>query len=209
MKVFLLLLFYSFELFLAALLALDMEAMLLRDMVNQVEFEIPENVLIALIEDFKYWNKFSILFTFLLLSIKCFLIALVLYSGLFFANLHQGVKLWTLFHVAVMAESILIVAGIVKIIFGAFYNFTYSEFSLFYPLSVLSLMDFKSIQSIWYYPLQLLNLFEVFYCLLLVYFFNQEVEIGKANSSKVVLGSYLFSITFWLILIMFLTLNFT
>jgi hypothetical protein len=209
MKVFLLILFYSFELFLAALLALDMEAMLLREMVNQVEFEIPENVFIAMIEDFKYWNKFSILFTFLLLSIKCFLVALVLYGGLFFATLHQGVKLWTLFHVAVMAESILIVAGIVKIIFGAFSNFTYSEFSLFYPLSVLSLLDLETIQPIWFYPLQLLNLFEVFYCLFLVYFFNQEVEIGRANGSKVVLGSYLFSVTFWLILIMFLTLNFT
>lgn len=208
-KTFTLLAFYAICLFLLSFLILDSETMLMTELANQVEIEIPENVLLDMLEDMRYWNKFSVIFTFLILSIKCFLMALVLYAGLFFANKHQGVKLISLFKVAVYAESIIVLAGMVRVIIGSFSDLTYTEFSLFYPLSVLSFLDMSSIQPLWYYPLQLLNVFEIIYIFLLIYFFSQEIEIKKTESSKVVLGSYLFSMSFWLILILFLTLNFT
>jgi hypothetical protein len=135
--------------------------------------------------------------------------ALILYAGLFFANKHQGIKLGSLFMVAVYAESIIVVGGMLKVILGAALDLTYSEFSLFAPLSVLSMLDISSVQPIWYYPLQLLNVFEVLYCILLIYFLSQELDFKKTDSSKVVLGSYAFSMSFWVILILFLTLNFT
>lgn len=209
MRVFLILTFYSICLFIVGYLLIDIESMMKAEFANQVEIEIPENVLLDMLEDMRYWNKFSVIFTFLILSIKSFLMALVLYAGLFFANRHQGVKLGSLFKVAVYAESIIVLAGMVKVVFGAFSDFTYTEFSLFYPLSVLSFLNPEAIQPLWYYPLQLLNVFEIIYIFLLIYFFSQEIEIKNTESSKVVLGSYLFSMSFWLILILFLTLNFT
>ncbi|EOZ99322.1 hypothetical protein A33Q_0700 [Indibacter alkaliphilus LW1] len=209
MKVFGLLAFYALSLFIIGFLMLDIETMIMAELANQVEIEIPENVLLEMLEEMKYWNKFSIFFTFFILSIKCFLMSLVLYAGLFFANSHQGVKLGSLFKVAVYAESIIVLAGMVKVAFGALSDFTYTEFSLFYPLSVLSFLNPEAIQPLCYYPLQLLNVFEIIYIFLLIYFFSQEIEIKKTESSKVVLGSYLFSMSFWLILILFLTLNFT
>lgn len=209
MRVFLILTFYSICLFIVGYLLIDIESMMKAEFANQVEIEIPENVLLDMLEDMRYWNKFSVFFTFLILVLKCFLMALVLYAGLFFANRHQGVKLVCLFKVAVYAESVIVLAGLIKVIFGSFSDFTYTEFSLFYPLSVLSFLDRTTIQPLWYYPLQLLNVFEIIYIILLIYFFSQEIEIRKIESSKVVLGSYLFSISFWLILILFLTLNFT
>ncbi|MCH7400936.1 hypothetical protein ACFOUP_02475 [Belliella kenyensis] len=209
MRVFGLLAFYAICLFVVGFLMLDTEAMLVSELAHQVEIEIPENVLLDMLEEMRYWSKFSALLTLVLLTIKCFLMALVLYAGLFFANRHQGVKLGRLFKVAVYAESIIVIAGMVKVVIGAFSDFTYTEFSLFYPLSVLSFLDPEAIQPLWYYPLQLLNVFEIIYIFLLIYFFSQEIEIKKAESSKVVLGSYLFSMSFWLILILFLTLNFT
>jgi hypothetical protein len=209
MKVFALLFFYAFGLFVVGFFMLDTEGMLMKELASRVEIEIPENVMLDMLDNMKYWSRFSALFTFLVLTIKCFLMALVLYAGLFFANMHQGVKLGNLFKVAVYAESIIVLAGMVKVVFGAFCDFTYTEFSLFYPLSVLSFLNPEAIQPLWYYPLQLVNVFEIIYCFLLVYFFSQELQLGKSDSSKVVLGSYLFSISFWLILILFLTLNFT
>ncbi|EKB47423.1 hypothetical protein [Cecembia lonarensis] len=209
MKVFGLLAFYALSLFIIGFLMLDIESMIMAELANQVEIEIPENVLLEMLEEMKYWNKFSVLFTFLILTIKCFLMGLVLYAGLFFANRHQGIKLGSLFKVAVYAESIIVLAGMVKVAFGALSDFTYTEFSLFYPLSVLSFLKPEAIQPLWYYPLQLLNVFEIIYIFLLIYYFSQEIEIKKTESSKVVLGSYLFSMSFWLILILFLTLNFT
>lgn len=209
MKAILILVFYSIALCLVGFVLLDLEGMLTAELAGQIELEIPENVLLDMLEDMRYWNKFSILFTFLILMIKCFLMALILYAGLFFANKYQGVKLGSLFTVAVYAESIIVLGGMLKVIIGAQSNLTYSEFTLFAPLSVLSMLDISSVHSIWYYPLQLLNVFEVVYCLLLIYFFSQELNIQKSESSKVVMGSYAFSMSFWLILILFLTLNFT
>jgi hypothetical protein len=209
MKTVLILVFYSIALFLVGFILLDLEGMLTAELASQIELDIPENVLLDMLEEMRYWNKFSILFTFLILTIKCFLMALILYAGLFFANKYQGVKLGSLFTVAVYAESIIVLGGMLKVIIGAQSNLTYSEFTLFAPLSVLSMLDISSVHSIWYYPLQLLNVFEVVYCLLLIYFFSQELNIQKSESSKVVMGSYAFSMSFWLILILFLTLNFT
>lgn len=204
-----LLIFYASALFLVSFLLLDFEALLTSELANQNEIEIPENVLLDILEDMRYWNKFSVLLTFLILTIKCFLMALVLYAGLFFANKHHGVKLGSLFTISVYAESIIVLGGMLKVILGAASDLTYSEFSLFAPLSVLSMLDISSVQPIWYYPLQLLNVFEVIYCLLLIYFLSQELDFKKSESSKVVIGSYAFSMSFWMVLILFLTLNFT
>jgi hypothetical protein len=209
MKNVLILVFYSTALFFVGFILLDFEGMLTAELASQIELDIPENVLLDMLEDLRYWNKFSILFTFLILTIKCFLMALILYAGLFFANKYQGVTLGSLFTVAVYAESIIVLGGLLKVIIGAQSNLTYSEFTLFAPLSVLSMLEISSVHSIWYYPLQLLNVFEVVYCLLLIYFFSQELNLQKSESSKVVMGSYAFSMSFWLILILFLTLNFT
>lgn len=204
-----LLFFYASGLFLVSFLLLDFEALLTAELANHMEIEIPENALLDMLKEMQYWNKFSVLFTFLILTIKCFLMALVLYAGLFFANKHQGTKLGTLFKIAVYAESIIVFGGMLKVILGAASDLTYSEFSLFAPLSVLSVLDISSVQPIWYYPLQLLNVFEVIYCLLLIYFLSQELDFKKSESSKVVMGSYAFSMSFWMVLILFLTLNFT
>ncbi|MDR7129066.1 hypothetical protein J2X69_001401 [Algoriphagus sp. 4150] len=209
MRILLLLVFYSLSLFLISYFLLDVEGMVLNAFAEQTEMEIPENVLLDALEDMRYWNKFSVLFTFLLLLVKCCLIALILYAGLFFANLHKGANLAGLFKVAVFAESILVIAGLVKVVIVSAGDFTYNEFAVFYPLSVLGLFDLGELNSLLIYPLQLVNLFELAYCFLLVYFFKQEVVLPWGDSAKVVLTSYLFTLIFWLVLILFLTLNFT
>jgi hypothetical protein len=138
---------YSVALFLTGWLLLDMEGMLVKELAFGKELEIPENVLLDTLEDMRYWNRFSVLFTFLILIVKCFLMALVLYAGLFFANLHQGIRLGQLFRVTAFAEVALVFAGVVKVWVGAISEFTYSEFAIFYPLSLLSVLGVGGMPS--------------------------------------------------------------
>jgi hypothetical protein len=200
---------YSVALFLTGWLLLDVESMLVSELTANKELEIPENVLLDALEDMRYWNRFSVLFTFLILVVKCFLMALVLYGGLFFANLHQGIRLGNLFRVTAFAEVALVLAGVVKVWVGAMSEFTYSEFAIFYPLSLLSALGTEAVDPLLYYPLQIANLFEMLYCLLIVIFLRQELSFSTSQSIKVGLGSYAVSLLFWMVLILFLTLNFT
>lgn len=209
MRIFGLIALYAVALFLTGWLLLDVESMLVSELTSNKELDIPENVLLDALEDMRYWNRFSVLFTFLILVVKCFLMALVLYGGLFFANLHRGVRLGTLFRVTAFAEVALVLAGVVKVWVGAMSEFTYSEFAIFYPLSLLSSLGPESVDPLLYYPLQIANLFEMLYCVLLVVFLKQESSLTAAQSIKVGLGSYSVSLLFWMVLILFLTLNFT
>lgn len=200
---------YAVALFLTGWLLLDVESMLVSELTSNKELDIPENVLLDALEDMRYWNRFSVIFTFLILVIKCYLMALVLYGGLFFANLHQGVRLGTLFRVVAFAEVALVLAGVIKVWVGAIASFTYSEFAIFYPLSLLSVLGPEAVDPLLYYPLQIANLFEMLYCLLIVIFLRQELSFSTSQSIKVGLGSYAVSLLFWMVLILFLTLNFT
>lgn len=200
---------YAVGLFLLSYLVLDIEGMLVSELTSNKELDIPDNVLLDAMDDMRYWNRFSALFTFLILTVKCFLIALVLYAGLFFANLHHGVKLGTLFKVAAYSEIAFVLAGMIKIWIGGVSGFTYSEFSIYYPLSLLSVQELEAINPIFYYPLQVANLFEVFYWFLLVFFLSHELDFSISKAAKIGLGSYGISLMFWMVLVMFLTLNFT
>jgi hypothetical protein len=200
---------YAVALFLIGWLLLDVETMLVSELTSNKELDIPENVLLDALEDMRYWNRFSAIFTFLILVIKCFMMALVLYGGLFFTNLHQGIRLGSLFRVMAFAEVALVLARVVKVSVGAMSEFTYSEFAIFYPLSLLSALGPESVDPLLYYPLQVANLFELLYCVLIVIFLRQELSFSTSQSIKVGLGSYAVSLLFWMVLILFLTLNFT
>lgn len=200
---------YAVALFLTSWLLLDVESMLVSELTSNKELDIPDNVLLDALEDMRYWNRFSVLFTFLILVVKCFLMALVLYGGLFFANLHQGISLSKLFRVTAFAEVALVLAGVVKVWVGAISEFTYSEFAIFFPLSLLTLLGTDAIDPLFYYPLQIANVFELLYCLLLVVFLRQELSFSTSQSIEVGLGSYAVSLLFWMVLILFFTLNFT
>jgi hypothetical protein len=209
MKYLLVIAVYSLSLFAAVFILLDIEHMLYADLSNNLNIELPPNALLELLEEIKFWNQFSALFTFVFLVVKCFFIALILYTGLFFVNLHKGVRLGRLFKVAVISEAVFVIAGISKILVGSISGLSYTEFTVYYPLSAFQIFDLDKINLIWHYPLQTLNIFELIYCIVLVYSFSQEVELDKINSSKIVLGSYLFALSFWMVLVMFLTLNLT
>jgi hypothetical protein len=169
--------------------------------------DLPENIILETLESIRYWNKFSMVVTFLLYLLKCFLVALVLYAGLFFADMYKHVRLGTLFEVAVYAESILLIAGIIKVTVVSLGDFSYEAFAHYYPTSLLNLFEISDINSLFIYPLQLLNAFELGYCLLLAYFAKEELEISFSKSTAIALSSYGTSLVCWVVLVLFISLN--
>lgn len=202
-------LFYSIALFSVNYLLIDIEDLVLHQFLAQEYLEISETVIVETIERLKYWNKFSVIFTFLLFSVKGAIIALILYTGLFFGGLHEAYNLAGLFKISIYAECILVIAGLVKIIVISTGDYSYDSLIHYYPLSLLSLLEYGDVNKLFVYPLQLANLFEVGYVFLLIYFLKEETVIGFGKSFKIVAASYGTAIFCWIVFIMFYTLNFS
>lgn len=138
---------YAVSFFLTDWLLLDMERVLGSEQTVNRELEISKNVLLGTLEDMRYWSRFIVFPTFLILALKCFLMALVLYAGLFFTILHQGLGLGQSFRVTFFAELALVLAGMVKVRVGAISEFIYSEFAIFSPLSLLYVLEVDGVPS--------------------------------------------------------------
>ncbi|WP_186756241.1 hypothetical protein [Echinicola salinicaeni] len=207
MKPFFILSGYSFALYIATLLLIDFEGMLLNEVLNDDVLELSFKEIQATIDKVLFWNRFSVLFAFLMFVVKCFLVAILLYAGLFFADRYKEVRLGTLFGIAVYAEVVFVIAGLVKLVYVSAYGLSYQEFVTFYPLSMTNLFDLENIHPVFSYPLQLVNLFELAYVFVLVYLVKEELELSMLKSSHIVLGSYGTALFCWGVFIVFITLN--
>ena len=208
MKCFLIILFYSLVIFTTNYFLINIENLVYSQLLAQESLDIPENVVLDTIENIKYWNKFSVLFSILLFTLKGIIVSSVLFIGLFFEDLHKLIRVGDLFKIAVYSECILVIAGLVKIIVVTAGDFSYDFFVRYYPLSLLSLFDYSEINELFLYPLQLANVFELAYIFLLIYFLKEEIEIPFFKSFKIVGSSYGAALICWVVFIMFFTLNF-
>lgn len=209
MRTFTVILFYSMALFAVNYLLIDIEDLVLHQLLTQEYLEISETAILETIEQLKYWNKFSVIFTFLLLTLKAIIIALILYTGLFFEGLHEAFHLAGLFKIAVYAECILVIAGLVKLIVISTGDYSYDFLIHYYPLSLLSLFEYGNVNQLFIYPLQVINLFELCYVFLLIYFLKEEMIISFGKSLRIVVSSYGTAMACWVVFIMFYTLNFS
>lgn len=143
----------------------------------------------------------------LLQAIKFFLVACCLVVGSLFFDLK--LKFGQAFKVALLADVVFIVPMLIKIFWFMVIqeNYTLQDLQMFSPLSVLNLMDTKNIGVLWLYPLQLLNIFELVYILLLGFWVYQFVAKSFDKGLNMVLSSYLPALFIWIVLVMFVTLN--
>lgn len=209
MRTFAVILFYSIALFAVNYLLIDLEGLVLHQFLAQEYLEVSETVILETVEHLKYWHKFSVIFSFLLFSLKGIIIALILYTGLFFGGLHEAFNLGGLFKIAIYAECILVIAGLIKIIVISTGDYSYDSLIHYYPLSLLSFFEYSDVNKLFVYPLQLANVFEAGYVFLLIYFLKQEMVIGFDKSFQVVISSYGTAMVCWVVFIMFYTLNFS
>ncbi|MGD9327713.1 MAG: hypothetical protein PVH48_02030 [Cyclobacteriaceae bacterium] len=69
----------------------------------------------------------------------------------------------------------------------------------FYPLSLINLFDFREVPDAWHYPLKAINVFELFYWVILVYGIQYLSRKRFDISLYIVLTSYVFWFFLWLI----------
>jgi hypothetical protein len=74
-----------------------------------------------------------------------------------------------------MSEIVFVVASVIKLLWFIFFagNYTLEDLSFFYPLSLINLFNRSEVASYWVYPLQIINIFQVLYALLLELVYQQ------------------------------------
>lgn len=162
------------------------------------------------------WQWLSYAIIPLLLLIKTAIIASVLYVGTFFYS-KAKVEFKQLINVAIKAEFVFLGVGVLKIVWFYFFqtNYTLEDIQYFYPLSALNIVGYKGLEAWFIYPLQVLNLFELVYWLLLSYFIGKlaftEKDKGKPMDLgfKIVASSYGSTLLLWVVVVMFFTLNYS
>ena len=162
------------------------------------------------------WQIFTYVIIPLILLIKTALIASVLYIGTFFYSKIK-VTFKQLFDAVVKAEFVFLGVGVLKIVWFYFFqtNYTLEDLQYFYPLSALNIVGYQGLESWFIYPLQVLNLFELAYWLLLAYFIGKlaftEKDKGKPMDLgfKIVASSYGSALLLWVVVVMFFTLNYS
>ncbi|EON74700.1 hypothetical protein ADIS_4811 [Lunatimonas lonarensis] len=199
--------FYAIVIYLVNLFVVDVEEMVISQVLRGGDLDIPEHVFLESVEQIRFWSKFSLLFSILLFVLKALTVAMLLYAGLFFLDLHHERSLKELFDVAVYAESVLVIAILLKVAVVAAGEFSYDQYLMYYPLSVLSLVG-SDVHQVFVYPLQLVNVFEFLYVFLLIYFLKEVVSLTFTATSRIVFASYGTGLACWVILVMFLTVNF-
>lgn len=164
----------------------------------------------------KQWQWLSYVIIPFLLLIKITLISSILCVGAFFYS-KAKVTFKQLFNAVVKAEFVFLGVGVAKIIWFYFFqtNYTLEDLQYFYPLSALNIVGYEGLDAWFIYPLQVLNLFELAYWLVLAFFIGKlaftEKDKGKPMDLgfKIVASSYGSALLLWVVVIMFFTLNYS
>ncbi|MGF7215397.1 hypothetical protein GGR92_001537 [Spirosoma lacussanchae] len=139
--------------------------------------------------------------------VKFSLVASCLSLGYYFATNRWAYKAF--FRVAIQAELVLLLPALIKLLWFLFVQTDYSlqDLQVFYPLSLLNLLDVHSVEPYLFYPLQLLNLFELTYWLMLAYGVAEVVGWSWQRGLGMVAASYGSGLLVWVMFVMFLTVS--
>lgn len=156
------------------------------------------------------WAYISYLLIPIIILLKVVIISSVLYISMFIFN-EKKIKFKQLFHIAIKAEFLLLLAPIFKIIWFYFFQTTYTleDIQYFFPLSALNIVGYQGLEPWLIYPFQVLNVFELAYWLILAYFIGKITETNMDRGLKIVASSYGSALLLWVVVVMFFTLNYS
>lgn len=157
------------------------------------------------------WVGYAIIPVVILLRV--FYTSVFLYTGLFFADISTGFG--KIFKIALWADFAFVLSGVAKLIILIFFKEVSTLHDLqFQPLSLMELFNQAAVDTLFLYPLSLLNLFELGYFVALVWLLKEllkeeqpEMYFGMGKSLQLVGVSYGSGLLLWVIIVMFITLN--
>jgi len=153
------------------------------------------------------WISYAILPILLLLKFST--LSVLIYIGAFFSDLHKDITLGKIFKVVVISEIVFVVASVIKVLWFILFagNYTLDDMNFFYPLSLINLFSRSEVASYWVYPLQTVNIFQVFYVLLLAFGLSRIGSVKKISVDRIVLSTYVPAMAVWIAMILFLTID--
>lgn len=148
----------------------------------------------------------------LLIGIKVLLVAFCLnFIKLFDLPGLEKIKFSDLLSFVLVAETVFIIAGFYKFVNFYWINSDYTIESLqtYYPISLLNLREYVSMEKWLTYPLQLVNLFELFYWGILAWGIWElsEQKISFPKSLGLTTITYGIGLMFWVGIVSFFILN--
>ena len=174
--------------------------------------DYPNDIVQNYMESQKKWWWVSYVVTPLLIGIKVLLVAFCLnFIKLLDLQGLEKVKFSDFVFLVLIAEFVFILAGFYKFIYFYWIDTDYSleDLQTYYPISLINLREHISTEKWLAYPLQLVNLFELFYWGILAYGIYEisDQKVKPATSFGLVAMTYGVGLLFWVGIVCFLILN--
>ena len=173
--------------------------------------DYPSSVVQNYMESQKKWWWVSYAVTPILIGIKVLLVAFCLNFVKIISEKLEQVKFRDILTVVLMAEFVFVIAGFYK--FFNFYlvdtDYTLETLQTYYPLSLINFKDAISTEKWLAYPLQLCNVFELFYWGILAWGIWElaDKKISYIKSLGYVALTYGIGLLFWVGVVCFLILS--
>ena len=173
--------------------------------------DYPSSVVQNYMESQKKWWWVSYAVTPILIGIKVLLVAFCLNFVKIISEKLEQVKFRDILTIVLMAEFVFVIAGFYK--FFNFYlietDYTLETLQTYYPLSLINFKDAISTEKWLAYPLQLCNVFELFYWGILAWGIWElaDKKISYIKSLGYVALTYGIGLLFWVGVVCFLILS--
>lgn len=144
-----------------------------------------------------------------IMAVKISLIAICLNIGTLSSEYRISFR--QLFRAAVMAEGVFVIAAVVRTVWVIYFMDvqTLQDAQMFYPLSLLNVLDPENLEPWLLYPIQILNGFEILYWFVMAKFMQPVLNKSYRGSLGFVLSTYGVGIIVWIVLVTFLSINFS
>jgi len=157
----------------------------------------------------KDWEWMGYMILPVLLIIKFLLVTVCLAVGYYFITSVWNFRLFL--KATLFAEFIFILSAIVKLYWFGWAHTSYSlnELQNFSPLSLSSLITLDEADGWLRYPFQVISLFELAYCTILVIGIRQLLQTSWGQAARLVVFSYMPALIVWMVVVMFLSISTT
>lgn len=114
-----------------------------------------------------------------------------------------------LFHVALLSDFVFLIPPILKLVWFVLIapGYDLADLQFFFPLSAFNLLGSDDVEPWLFYPLQIVNVFEVIYCILLSLGIKNILDESFGKSAAIVLSSYGVSLLLWVTFVIFITIS--
>lgn len=172
-----------------------------------LEDKLTHNRILNLIETQNKWKWVSYILVPVVYLIKFTLTSFCIYVGTILV--FKKAKFKDIFQFTMIAETVFLLPAIIKIFWFIFIlpDYNLEEIQYFSPFSLLNYLGYENVPSWSIYLLQIVNLFEIFYWLLLAYGLHIVINKPFKRSLGIVAASYGTGLVLWVTFITFLTVS--